>query len=769
MARRVLAAALSPLLLVVFAIPVFAQDALIELGSKGARVARAAQTGQLAPPGPSRADTVRNYLRAGLDEATLAELVQTKDHEFRGVAHADFGQRVAGLDVYGTYVRASFGPGGELRTIVENLVSTARALRPAQIGPDAALRAVMSRHYPGVSADLQETSTVGNVSTFARPSRFYESPTVTRVALPLRGAVLDSGYLVVTWDGDNVLRHTVVSGRGQILHEELRTNTDGYYIFRNSPTSTPQELVLNPADGTASPLGWVTTNTTIGNNVDAYLDRDANNSPDAGSRPTWDASQNFVFTFNTAIAPTDPTNQKAAVTNLFYLNNILHDRLYGYGFTESAGNFQTNNFGKGGAGNDPVNAEAQDGSGTNNANFATPADGSRPRMQMFLWTSPNPDRDGDVDSDIVYHEYGHGLTWRMIGGMSGLMSGSIGEGMSDVLAIYFNGDDRLAEYSTGTSVGIRSAPYTNYSRTYGDFSGSSVHFNGEIYAATMWKLRELWLAKYGSSAIEDLLTHVVDGMNYTPSGPAFEDMRDGILSSITNEPGPSADAKREARCVVWDAFAQFGVGVGADGQASCNIFRCTISIAETFAKPSECTGTPANTAPTVGISSPVAPGGSTSVTSGTPVTFTGTATDAEQGTLTGSLEWTSSLQGALGTGGSFSRNDLVVGTHTITASVTDNGGLTGSAAITVTVNAPSSGITLSARAYKTKGSRFVDLTWSGATGTNVNIRRDNSALTTTANDGFYTDAVGGKGGGSFSYQVCNTDNSACSSTVTVSF
>jgi extracellular elastinolytic metalloproteinase len=766
MAPRMFAALSSALLVLILASPAIAQDSLVDLGSKGARVARAAQNGQLAPPGLSRADSVRSFLRPRLDEATLAELVQTRDHQFRGVAHADFAQRVAGLDVYGTYVRASFGPEGELTTVIENLVSTARALRPAQIGPEAALRAVMARYYPGVPADLRETSTVGNVSTFERPARFYESPTVTRVALPLRGAVLDSGFLVATWDGENVLRHSVVSGRGQILQEELRTSNDGYFIFRNSPTRTPQELVLNPADLTASQLGWVTTNTTIGNNVDAYLDRDANNSPDTNSRPIWDASQNFAFTFNAAIAPNDPTNLKVSVTNLFYLNNVLHDRLYRYGFIETAGNFQTNNFGKGGAGNDPVNAEAQDGSGTNNANFATPSDGSRPRMQMFLWTNPNPDRDGDVDSDIVYHEYGHGLTWRMIGGMSGLMSGSIGEGMSDALAIYFNGDDAVAEYSTGNSNGIRSARYTGYTRTYGDFSGSSVHFNGEIYAATMWKLRELWLAKYGAGAMDDLLTHVVDGMNYTPSGPAFEDMRDGILSSITNEAGPDAAAKSAARCVVWDAFSQFGIGAGADGQASCNVFRCTVNIAESFAKPSECSGAPSNTAPIVAISSPVA---STTITQGASVTFTGTANDAEQGLLTANLQWTSNLQGVLGAGGSFVRSDLVQGTHTVTAAVTDGGGLNGSATVTVIVNAPSSGITLSARAYKNKGNRLVDLTWSGAAGTNVNIKRDGATVATTANDGFHTDPLGGKGGGSFSYQVCNAGTTTCSNTVTVSF
>ena len=91
----------------------------------------------------------------------------------------------------------------------------------------------------------------------------------------------------------------------------------------------------------------------------------------------------------------------AAVTNLFYLNNVIHDRLYRYGFNEAAGNFQTNNFGKGGAGNDSVRAEAQDGGGTSNANFSTPDDGSRPRMQMYLWNTATPNRDGDLDSDIV--------------------------------------------------------------------------------------------------------------------------------------------------------------------------------------------------------------------------------------------------------------------------------------------------------------------------------------------------------------------------------
>ena len=57
--------------------------------------------------------------------------------------------------------------------------------------------------------------------------------------------------------------------------------------------------------------------------------------------------------------------------------------------------------------------------------------------------------DASLDSDIVYHEYGHGLTWRMIGGMSGPLAGALGEGASDGLALLLNGDDRVGEYDIG--------------------------------------------------------------------------------------------------------------------------------------------------------------------------------------------------------------------------------------------------------------------------------------------------------------------------------
>ena len=123
-----------------------------------------------------------------------------------------------------------------------------------------------------------------------------------------------------------------------------------------------------------------------GNNARAYLDTDNDNGPDAGGAPVTDGV--FDTSFNATTKPSEISNKEVAVQNLFYLNNLIHDTLYKAGFNEQAGNFQQDNYGKGGRAGDPVAAEAQDGGGTDNANFATPADGQDPRMQMYLWSVP---------------------------------------------------------------------------------------------------------------------------------------------------------------------------------------------------------------------------------------------------------------------------------------------------------------------------------------------------------------------------------------------
>ena len=221
------------------------------------------------------------------------------------------------------------------------------------------------------------------------------------------GEVLNVNDWVIScnFDGDHT-KH----GANQVKQSHntsfnlFKTNTpsmiaDGsqYNIFPlpiESPNHGSRQLVSNPADNVASPFGWhdddgvtgAEYTTTQGNNVVAQSDSDGNNG--TGDMPDGTASLNFNFSLDFNQQPSG--YQDAAITNLFYWNNIMHDVWYHYGFDLESGNFQEKHYirvNAAGSG-DPVWADAQDGSGLNNANFATPPDGTVPRMQMFLFDSP---------------------------------------------------------------------------------------------------------------------------------------------------------------------------------------------------------------------------------------------------------------------------------------------------------------------------------------------------------------------------------------------
>jgi len=153
--------------------------------------------------------------------------------------------------------------------------------------------------------------------------------------------------------------------------------------FVNENTVTLDHAGLSTGDP------WLTASetTTAGNNVDAYADISGENGfDDADVRPGFTSANAFEYDFATFSDGLTGDAQKHAVVNLFYVNNFLHDWFYDSGFNEAAGNAQNNNFARGGLANDRLLVEAQDSSGTNNANMATPSDGGNPRMQMFLWT-----------------------------------------------------------------------------------------------------------------------------------------------------------------------------------------------------------------------------------------------------------------------------------------------------------------------------------------------------------------------------------------------
>lgn len=165
-----------------------------------------------------------------------------------------------------------------------------------------------------------------------------------------------------------------------------------YLVFPlpiESPNHGNRALVSHPADSLASPFGWHDTDgllgaehtITRGNNSHAYEDRNPTNTP--GYSPDGGSNLLFQSPLNRTSAPV--TYQAAAITNLFYITNKVHDIVYHYGFDEASGNFQFNNYNRGGLDGDAVRAEAQDGGGVNNATFAVPIDGTSPRMQLYIW------------------------------------------------------------------------------------------------------------------------------------------------------------------------------------------------------------------------------------------------------------------------------------------------------------------------------------------------------------------------------------------------
>jgi hypothetical protein len=692
---------------------------------------------------------VAGALRArGRDDTSLAALQEAGVAPGRdGITHRRFEQTADGLPVHGAYAKAAFRANGELVHLIDNLAAVStQPLRAATTSAREALELAMGRVHVGMPAQFRSLGRAGRTERFEGGAFFHQAPEVSEVAIPHADGSMSRGWLVQLWSQRrNQLHHVLVSGDGVVLDVENRTAHDSYRVFAIDPVRNAQATVNGPAaSATApSPNGWLGTGTQlttniVGNNVNTYLDVDANNRADRGGTSV--TGGNFLAIANLGTTPAGTTNRAVAAQNLFYLNNVIHDILYRHGFNEAAGNFQTNNFGKGGAGNDPVNAEVQDGSGTDNANFATPSDGQRPRMQMFLWSGPGAthevlagaanygakgavfgttltttgltgnvvlandgvgtasdacealpaavsgrvvlaDRggcsfktkaarvsaaggtglivanntgawppifqmgddpavtttiripavmisqadgstmrtalasatlrkkavqplqlDASLDSDIVYHEYCHGLTWRMIGSMGGVMSGAIGEGMADGCALLINGvvggaldyvyGDKVGEYSAGDGapngyqavtgatepLGIRSRKYAGYSsyRTYANVTGANgVHFDGEVYGAIVWRMLEL----FGAPRRDELFAFVVDGMNYTAAAPRFETMRDGILAGMAARGTAASDV-----CKVWEAFAQYGVGVGA----SSTVTSTAITTVPSTAKPGGC-------------------------------------------------------------------------------------------------------------------------------------------------------------------------------------
>ncbi|MDB5336396.1 MAG: Protein of unknown function precursor containing a C-terminal secretion signal, partial [Planctomycetaceae bacterium] len=382
----------------------------------------------------------------------------------------------------------------------------------------------------------------------------------------------------------------------------------GSYNVYPLPVSTPDDGVRqvesSPEDAYSSPFGWHDINgvngadftDTRGNNVFAQEDINADNI--GGARPSGGQSLDFDFPIDFTLDPT--TYTAAATAQLFYTNNLLHDIHARYGFDAASGNFQVNNYGLGGIGNDQVMADAQDGITTDNANFSTPPDGFSGRMQMFLWDITPIQRDGDLDNQIIVHEFGHGVSNRLTGGaansnaLNALQSGGMGEGWGDFWALMFtqrpsdqqNGGYTLGTYVIGeptTGAGIRAYPYS-YDlvidpHTYDDYNtivnspfGYDPHAAGEIWTSALWDMNWLLINKdgydsdlyTGTGGNEKALSLVMEALKIQPANPSFLDGRDAILAADKLLYGGVDQYE------IWQAFARRGMGFSADDGGSGN-------------------------------------------------------------------------------------------------------------------------------------------------------------------------------------------------------
>ncbi|MFN0277103.1 MAG: M36 family metallopeptidase [Pyrinomonadaceae bacterium] len=566
-------------------------------------------------------------------------------------------QFIHGVPVFRGGVRAGFTRLGELIRVINNLapgldyerVSTnfgdpVDAVRFA--APLANYRLKTTDALPNESASTDSKIRFGNGGDFDITAEKMYFPTEPGIAVP--------AWRVLIWKPTNAYYVIVDAHTGTMLWRknisEDQTQSATYNVYANTTSLTssldsPQPITPGPLDptlgiqgifqnrtnvtlvGNEGPLsfnnlGWITDNTnganghTDGNAVEAGLDIDGFNGVDA---PVAGTNRVFSFDYNPppgnpapGDAPTNAVLRNGTSTHLFYLNNRYHDALYLLGFNEQARNFQNNNFGRGGNEFDRVTAEAQDSSGTNNANFSTPADGGRGRMQMYIFTNTPVNRDGDLDGDVVLHEFTHGLSNRLIGNGTGLTTQrprNMGEGWSDFVGscllseptdpingIYTTGAyDTFNVFGIGSGngyYGIRRLPYAPIrftggpqNRPFNPLTAGDVntgcnvsdgafppqggtgtcnqfHNGGEVWASMLFEIRAQLMTRLGQVAgNQKMLQLVVNGMKLSPIEPNFQQERDAILAAaqaISLAPEAALDVAD-----AWTGFAMRGMGQGA--------------------------------------------------------------------------------------------------------------------------------------------------------------------------------------------------------------
>ncbi|MBC6991014.1 T9SS-dependent M36 family metallopeptidase [Hymenobacter sp. BT491] len=375
----------------------------------------------------------------GLTEADVRDPFVTDSYTdaHNGVSHVYLRQRYQGLEVIGTEMNLNFDRNGNLLSqggkFQPNLAQAVRSTSAALTAQDATASAARSVGLAPSALRQAQPAT-------ANRGPVLSDPTISAREIPTKQVYIlqPNGQVKLAWDvafmppgGDHYWNMQVDAGTGAVLNKNdwttqekaptlsLKAAYNGtpwlqgapaalgddtpakpaatatynvYPIPVESPTYGARSVLTSPASAAASPFGWHDIDggsgpkytITRGNNVYAYEDRAGQNK--AGYSPDGGASLNFNFALDNTKSPL--INQDANITNLFYINNIMHDVSFQYGFDEVSGNFQFKNYTDKGLADDDVQAEAQDGGGVRNANFSAPPDNYNPVMQMYIWPRP---------------------------------------------------------------------------------------------------------------------------------------------------------------------------------------------------------------------------------------------------------------------------------------------------------------------------------------------------------------------------------------------
>ena len=573
--------------------------------------------GFLTAPSRQPAATVAlDYVRAhqdvfGLDASAIGRLTLRRSYvDIAGTSHLSFVQSVGGIPVFSNGLQANVTKDGRLINVVGSPVPALPAAAAA----------------PGISADKARVAATQSVEAAAKPATATAKGGARRSTVFSTGERADLAYFM-TLGGLRLAWQTLTMPNSRDIYLSIVDAASGKVLYRQSLVDSDNGLAWDYYPG--APNGGVQTERNLtapgwlpkdsprlaGNTAHVYNDANDDNTAEPSEEITPSGKRAFDFPFQNfnSIDPRcsaqfqcswDPktpnswqTNRNQNGVQVFYYLGKYHDHLLRepIGFTRTAGNFEA-------VDGDAVQAEIEDGSNTanglpdanhtDNANMATLPDGQAPRMQMYLFPNPADPTDpfipsnGGDEADVVYHEYTHGLSNRLVVDANGVstlgnvQAGSMGEAWSDWYAMDFltnqgfqpdtpdPGDVRIGNYVGAGQDLIRTQPMdcpvgTTSPKcpgtpgagpggyTYGDFGHiigiPEVHADGEIWGETLWDLR----TALGSRRAESLVTRA---MELSPANPSYLDMRNAILMADQVLSQGSGNTK------IWKVFAHRGMG-----------------------------------------------------------------------------------------------------------------------------------------------------------------------------------------------------------------